>query len=119
MKQQIPTTIDLEQHSLNSLGCLQEALTNMNGQLRHNLDQLKKGYFVPLPGSHRLQVQPLHCGKPGDAQQDSLQIRLTGDWLRKAGFETRQQVRVISLHQLLVICPEESLAQEGKISRPV
>lgn len=107
---QIPTIVPTEQQSLEALEQLQEALTNM-GQLRQNLTNLRNGGFTLLPESRRLKVLPVYRKKQSDPYYTVPSLQLSGEWLRQAGFEYNQQVRIITLNQLLIICPETSLLQ--------
>lgn len=101
-----------EQQSLNALTHLREALTNM-GQLRQSLNTLREGGFVLMPDSRRIKVMPEVREKFTDPYHTVPVIRLCGDWLHKAGFVYNEHVRIITLHQLLIICPEEALPQAG------
>jgi len=97
--------VPVEQQSLEALEQLREALTNM-GQLRQNLANLRDAGFALLPESRRLKVQPVLREKQSDPYHSVPSLQLCGDWLRQAGFEHSQYVRIISLNQLLIICPE-------------
>jgi len=115
---QYSTIIPTEQQSLEALEQLRDALGNM-GQLRQNLNQLREGGFTLLPESRRLKVQPVPREKLSDPYHVVPSLQLCGDWLRQTGFEYNCHVRIITLHQLLIICPEKILPQPGKLRRMV
>ncbi len=102
---QFNTIVPTEQQSLEALEQLREALTNM-GQLRQHLTNLRNGGFTLLPESRRLKVQPVLREKQSDPYHIVPSLQLCGDWLSQAGFEYNQYVRIITLNQLLIICPE-------------
>jgi len=104
---QFNTIVPTEQQSLEALDQLREALTNM-GQLRQNLANLRTGGFTLLPESRRLKVQPILREKQSDPYHNVPSLQLCGEWLRQAGFEYNEYVRIITLNQLLIICPETS-----------
>ena len=108
------TIVPTEQQSLEALEQLRDASTNM-GQLRQNLTHLRDAGFTLLPESRRLKVQPVLREKLNDPYHVVPSFQLCGDWLRQAGFEHNQYVRIITLHQLLIICPEQTLPQSGKL----
>ncbi len=110
---QFNNIIPTEQQSLEALDKLRDALTNM-GQLRQNLANLRENGFTLLPESRRLKVQPVPREKLSDPFHIVPSLQLCGDWLSVAGFEYNQYVRIISLNQLLIICPD-TLAQHGKL----
>jgi len=112
------TIVPTEQQSLEALEQLRDALGNM-GQLRQNLNQIREGGFTLLPESRRLKVQPVPREKLSDPFHVVPCLHLCGDWLRQTGFEYNNHVRIITLHQLLIICPEEILPQPGKLRRMV
>ena len=110
---QFNNIVPTEQQSLEALEQLRNALTNM-GQLRQNLANLRESGFTLLPESRRLKVQPVPREKLSDPYHIVPSLQLCGDWLSVAGFEYNQYVRIISLNQLLIICPE-TLSQHGKL----
>ena len=109
----IPANLPTEQQSLEALEQLRNALTNM-GQLRQNLANLRDGGFTLLPESRRLKVQPHFREIQGNPYYNVPSLKLCGEWLRQAGFEHDQHVRIITLNQLLIICPE-TLPRLGKL----
>ncbi len=106
--------IPIETHSTEAAEQLQVALANME-QLRNNLGHLRSGGFTLLPESRRLKVQPIHRERDNDPYYVVPSLQLCGSWLQKTGFESNQHARIITLHQLLVICPEEILPVSGKL----
>jgi len=108
------TILPTEQQSLEALDRLRDALTNM-GQLRQNLTHLRDSGFTLLPESRRLKVQPVFREKMNDPYHRVPSLQLCGDWLRQVGFEHNHYVRIITLNQLLIICPEQTLAHPGKL----
>src|SRR5690242_8525945 len=114
MKKLTSTIVPTEQQSLEALDQLRDALTNM-GQLRQNLTSLRNGGFTLLPESRRLKVQPVFREKQSDPYHHVPSLQLCGDWLQHAGFEYNQYVRIITLNQLLIICPEQTSSQPGKL----
>ncbi|HEX7845884.1 MAG TPA: SymE family type I addiction module toxin [Chitinophagaceae bacterium] len=110
---QFNTIVPTEQQSLEALDQLREALANM-GQLRQSLTNLRTAGFTLLPESRRLKVQPVFREKPDDLYYNIPSIQLCGEWLKNAGFDYSQYVRVIALNQLLIICPEAT-ALHGRL----
>jgi hypothetical protein len=110
--------VPTEQQCLDDLTHLQEALGNM-GQLRQSLHSLRDNGFAMMPESRRLKVQPEFRETFSKPQQIVPVIRLCGNWLQQAGFDYNSHVRIITLHQLLIVCPEKIELQPGKLRRMV
>jgi hypothetical protein len=114
--------VPTEQRSINALEYLREALGYM-AQLRGSLSSLQKAGFVLMPESRTLKIQAEIREKTINYQHIQRHavpsIKLAGKWLENAGFKCNQQVRVIALDQLLIICPEESQKQYGKVRKIV
>lgn len=66
----------------------------LSGPLRHL--KVEPHYREPLPALY---------GQPKPYRLTS-KIRLTGNWIEKAGFETHERIRVIPMHRMLIIVPE-------------
>ncbi|HEX5153993.1 MAG TPA: SymE family type I addiction module toxin [Parafilimonas sp.] len=111
---QINSIAPTEQQSLEALEQLRDALTNM-GHLRQNLTNLRDNGFTLLPENRRLKIQPVLREKQSDPFHIVPSLQLCGDWLKQAGFEHNQYVRIITLDQLLIICPELTLPRPGKL----
>jgi hypothetical protein len=99
--------VPTEQQSLEALQNLTETLSNM-GQLRQSLTILQHSGFTLLPESRRLKIQPLYREREDDPHHTVPGLHLSGEWLKQAGFNHHRHARIISLHELLIICPEES-----------
>lgn len=84
----------------------------VNEQLQR-LFELLPSYPSLLAGPLRhLKVEP-HYREPTSrlwlspqTYRKTSKIRLTGNWIEKAGFETHERIRVIPMHRMLIIVPE-------------
>jgi hypothetical protein len=72
----------------------------LQGPLRHL--KVEPHYREP---SSRLWLAP-------QAYRKTSKIRLTGNWIEKAGFITHERIRVIPMHRMLIIVPETGYTNE-------
>lgn len=49
--------------------------------------------------------------------RETSKIRLTGNWIEKAGFITHERIRVIPMDRMLIIIPEESVKKKNQKAR--
>jgi hypothetical protein len=108
-----------DEQAANALEFLREALGNM-AQLRGSLSSLQKSGFALMPESRTIKIQrDIKTNEAKKIEYVVPALRLCGKWLEAAGFLPDQQVRIIALDQLLIICPEEGPKQLGKLRRMV
>ena len=103
----IEKIVPSEQQSLEALQNLTETLADM-GRFRQSLTILQHSGFTLLPDSRRLRIQPLYRERVDDPHHTVPGLHLSGKWLYEAGFNYPQHARIISLPELLIICPEQS-----------
>lgn len=112
IEQQVATA-PTEQQTLQALEQLKQAL-NIVEQLRQHLDLMRGSGFSLLPQSRRLKIQPLYRETFEEPYHIASCLHLAGDWLQACGFKHGHHARVITLHQLLIICPETLPAPKGQ-----
>ncbi len=96
---------------------VKDALTNM-AQLHESLINLRKAGFAQMPETRSLKIIAQSRESQSKPFNFIPEITLKGNWLEEAGFECEQRVRVITMHQMLVICPEAP-AVVGKKKRRI
>ena len=111
--------ISSDEQTANALEFLKEALDNM-AQLRGSLTSLQQTGFTLIPESRTIKIhRDIQTNSTKKIEYVIPTMRLAGKWLEAAGFKPDTFVRVITLDQLLIICPEEPPKQTGKLCRMV
>ncbi len=60
----------------------------------------------------KIQVYTHHSPRRTGVYTTNPQIRLCGKWLRKAGFNVGDQIRIITMDKCLVIIPDEKKQED-------
>jgi hypothetical protein len=99
------------------------ATQNQNRTNRGFQDKMKKfhkGVYLTGPIRH-LKVEP-HYREPTSrlwlspqTYRKTSKIRLTGNWIEKAGFICHERIRVIPMHRMLIIVPETGCTNEHEL----
>lgn len=70
---------------------------------------MRKVYVMKVPKGiklRKMQVYTHHSPRRTGKYSNDPQIRLCGKWLKKAGFEAGDQIRIITMNKCLVIVPD-------------
>lgn len=103
----------------NGIGIQKNVVVNEHLQ---RLFALLSGYPSLLSGPLRhLKVEP-HYREPSSrlwlspqTYRKTSKIRLTGNWIEKAGFICHERIRVIPMHRMLIIVPETGCTNEHEL----
>jgi hypothetical protein len=94
------------QEAVKAMTHLKNTFMNMS-HLRESLGMLREDEFRQLPDSRRLKIQRHFRERINDPHHVTPILTLCGDWLKQAGFECHQHVRIISLQHMIIISPEK------------
>jgi len=109
MKQEKATTAAIDNETALTLE-LRDHLIRM-GEICERLSAMQPDKLKYLPRCRRIWVSAI-CNEPlRDPEQRLPAFKLSGKWLDETGFHPDQYVQVVTLNNLLVICPE-SLVRE-------
>lgn len=97
---------------VNALTHMRDVLAAL-GDIRDPLHGLCQKAATLLPETRIIKIHDRHRG---DARNVRVvpEIQLAGEWLKKIGFTLDMRVQVISLHGLLIICPEKRIGDDKK-----
>lgn len=103
-----------EQQALDALHHFKEVLTDM-GELRESLELLQRAGFSQTPNCRSLKIQQQIRDNSVFPARCVPSLTLTGNWLYNAGFDYEQRVQVITMKNLIIICPDSKVG--GKTRR--